>query len=59
MTSKYGSQCSKRLLTTVYLVQSLHTEVADRGAFTVYTVTYKVSKPVARILQNPVARFVQ
>ena len=40
--SKYGSQCSKRLPTTNSLVQLLHIEMADKGAFTVYTATRKV-----------------
>ena len=32
----------KGLLTTNSLVQPLHTEMADEGAFTVYTATFKV-----------------
>ena len=40
--SKYGCQCSKGLPTTNSLVQPLHIEMADKGAFTVYTATHKV-----------------
>ena len=39
VTSKYGSQCSKALPTTIYFSTAASHRNGDKGAFTVYTVT--------------------
>ena len=54
--SKYGSQSSP---TTNSLVQPLHTEMADKGALTVFTATHSFSQDFAKkILQAQLAHII-